>query len=122
MTRTSDWEPLLWMLAYIGPTTMVWCGAIVFCFLRRRENPKGAIYLSLAILTQFAGMTLSYVIPVILEFYGVKVYSMEYFFYFRYAFSVGGSVICWIFVTMAVFARPMHYDFLNQPEFDDEQF
>lgn len=120
MSSSIEWQQVLWMLAYAGPTFLVWCGAITFCFLRRRENPKGAMLLSLATLTQFCGMIFSYIVPTISRFYGVELYTMAYFRYVHLAVSVGTSALSWILVTMAVFARPMHYDFSSGPMFEDE--
>lgn len=49
-TASPDWQRILWSLLYATPQLVCYCIAIVFCFLRRRENPKGTAYLGLAVL------------------------------------------------------------------------
>lgn len=121
-----DWEYLIWMLVYAAPTLIVWCFAIYFCFARRQENPKGAMFLGLAILVQFANSAFSYLLPYLMMTYSSSgstagMGMMSYFGYGIMGLNIGANALMWIFITMAVFARPMHYDYSAGPMFDNEQ-
>ena len=126
MTFTGgDWGYLVWMSVYAIPTLIVWSIAIYFCFVRRRENPKGAMFLGLAILVQFASTAFSYLVPYLMMAYSSSGATagmgiMPYLGYAIMGSSIIANVAMWILITMAVFARPMHYDYSGGSPFDDD--
>lgn len=121
MTMTDfDWE-----LACFAPTFLVWCVAIYFCFVRRRENPRGATFLGLAILVAFAQVVFSSLFVYFLMTHSSSGSDgMKMMPYLGYPMMVGvtvGNAVKWILVTLAVFAQRPHYDFTDELMFNDEQ-
>lgn len=126
MTFGGDsWEILVGMSIYVVPTLIVWSIAIYFCFARRRENPKGAMFLGLAILVQFGSTAFSYLVPFLMMSYSgsgstAGMGMMPYLGFAIMGSGIISNVVMWILITMAVFARPTHYDYAGGSPFDDD--
>lgn len=113
MTRTGvGWDDLIWDLVCSAPAFIAMCVALYFCYVRRRENPKGATFLGLAILVAFAQVTLT-----ALVFYFPLVYrsddaermaTIPFQGFALFMDSTVGNAAKWILVTLAVFARRPH--------------
>jgi hypothetical protein len=118
-SSSFDSDMLFAMLRGSIPTFLGWCFALFFCLLRRRENPKGATFLGLAVLVTFGTLVLSFgwyyfmaLMPDLLQ-----TDIAQYFF-------IGFRAVCalafWILVITAVFARPTHYDYAGGSPFEDD--
>ena len=109
------------LMVYL-PNIVGWSVAIVFCILRRRENPKGVVYLSLAILMQLLWLPLRYGVPYLYSLYsGPELPPVRYLgTYFFVTINTLTLLPSWLLITMAVFARPKHYDFLETSPFDSD--
>ena len=81
---SADWNVLLWRLMYSLPNLIAWCIAIYFCTTRRRENPKGAVYLGLAVMVSLVSTVVGYGWTYLLNWTGVSgIFSGIQFFYRR---------------------------------------
>jgi len=112
-----DWQQFLSVVINHVPILIAWCIAIVFCFLRRRENPKGTVYLGLAILVQISGSVLWYFLIILNGSYvstGSSFLSLfsSYAFYIAIAVNTVTFVASWILISMAVFSAPKHSDYV----------
>ena len=99
-----------WELAYIAPTFLVLCVALYFCFVRRRDNPRGVVFLGLAILVVIAQVACSFLVHGFLMGYGSSG-SIGIGRILGFVMTMSGTVgnaALWILVTAAVFARRAH--------------
>ncbi|MDG2387870.1 MAG: hypothetical protein P8M30_00990 [Planctomycetaceae bacterium] len=117
---SADWNVLLWRLMYSLPNLIAWCIAIYFCTTRRRENPKGAVYLGLAVMVSLVSTVVGYGWTYLLNWTGVSgIFSGIQF--FIAGFHACTTLAFWVFIIMAVFARPTHYDYLGGSVFNDAE-
>jgi hypothetical protein len=112
----GEWMQLLRYVIGFVPILIVWVVAIAYCFARYRENPKGALFLGMAIAIAFAGRVVAYLLPFFFHTYGPG----SWFILAYSGIQIMSQVAVWVLITMAVFARPMHYDFSSGPVFDEE--
>lgn len=116
------WNYLINLLVYNTPTLIVWGVAVYLCFSRGRQNPKGVIYLGLAILTQLVASLTPFIYSLVfqeLETFGATTVTAR-FRYVTFGISITSQVLMWILITMAVFTRPKHYDYVGGPAFDED--
>jgi len=120
MSSNFEWEDLIWIVKYEGPSFLGWCVAIYFCLTRRRDNPQGAVYLGLAVLISFTISVFGYGLFYFEELLMPGFLSYDIFEYLCIGFHAAASIGFWVLLIMAVFARPSHYDYSDMRAFDDE--
>jgi hypothetical protein len=109
-----------WELAYFVPTFIVWCFALYFCFVRRRENPKAALFLRLAILTRVLSIAIPYSFVFLIQLSDEpSMLRSPYLTWSNIGIRIVANAAMWILITMAVFARPKHYDDIGSAAFED---
>jgi len=118
-SSTIDWDQILWSMMYAAPQLLAYLVAIIFCFIRRRENPKGAVYLGLAVMISLISTAFSYGWPFLFSITGSSsLYgSLQYI---LVGFHAVTSISIWGLIIAAVFARPTHYDYRGGSAFNDE--
>lgn len=123
MSISYSWQQILWLVIRMVPVLIVWAIAIMYCFSRYRENPKGALFLGMAIAIAFASRVTVYLLPYFYNLYfsGSGMGMSSWFMMLFNGAHALSQVAIWILIIMAVFARPMHYDFTSGPMFDDER-
>lgn len=116
------WNALIQMANSWGPTFLVWCVAVYLCIARRRENPKAALYLGLAILTRVLSIAVPYVSVFLIQLFDAPwLLRSPYLTWSNTGIRIVASVAIWILITMAVFARPKQFDYIGSPASDDLQ-
>lgn len=125
MFTSSTWNLIGWSLTFLVPTLIVWCIALYFCYARRRENPKGAAYLALAILMQLLGTASTYLLLYFVtsssgsgSTWGLL--SHPYVMMAVRSINWGADIGMWVFFVLAVFARPEYYDSQSLPQFEHD--
>jgi hypothetical protein len=99
---------------------------IYFCIARQHENPKGAVYLSLAVLVSFSitvfNLGWSYVMTFLPNLVGSDLYStlITVLNSIPIRFSDVASFAVWVLITLAVFARPSHSRYVDDRALDNE--
>lgn len=109
-----DYQQFLWSVLYMSPQLLCYAVAIVFCLIRRRENPKGATFLGLAVLVSLSSTLLGRLWPFLL---GPTAMS-GYLSYVFMAFFGITAIVFWSLIIAAVFARTPHYDLRDQSMFE----
>lgn len=99
-------EELLWTVGALVPIGFAWLFALYFCFTRHRENPRGAVFLGIAILLEMTLYTLSYLPRILLpQEVWTDLFSNQWFFYGTRLLHTLFSTVMWILIAMAVFSR-----------------
>jgi|GEM_PF-1788509 hypothetical protein len=121
MSLSRNWLLSINWLMQSGPLVIVWCIGIYLCFTRRKENPKGALFLRNAILISLFTLVIDR-----LPFFwrdpftkGSAYWIGEAGIWALLAFKSLLTIVIWAFIIAAVFARPAHYDFSDRSAFDD---
>jgi len=114
-----DWEYLVWRLIYMAPQFVGWCIAIFFCVTRRRENPKGSVFLGLAVMISLISTTVTFGWPYLFQL-TTSAGIVAPLQYLMVGFQALTTLAFWGFLIAAVFARPTHYDFRDDNAFREQ--
>ena len=103
MISELTWEEILQALIYSSPTYVGCLVAVLACFVRRRENPRGATYLGLAVLVTLFATTAMLFWPFVIANLDIH---FEWVNYGLLGFHGLISIVFWGLIIAAVFARP----------------
>jgi hypothetical protein len=106
MSSGISLEQWLWTVGRLVPIGLAWCFALYLCFTRHRENPRGAVFLGLAILLELNLYALAYLAPLLAgsELMQELLLTSWYQSGVLVVHSIFSTLI-WILVGLAVFPR-----------------
>lgn len=107
MTGGVPFAQVLMVALILVPASLALSFVIYLCMSRRRENPKGTVYLGLAILIQLLSYTLSFG-PMLLSqnmFSDLSMESMRWIMTLKQGIHGLLHAAMWILIGMAVFSR-----------------
>lgn len=97
-----DW---LWLISQTVPIALAWIFALYFCFTRHRENPRGAVFLAIAILLNGVWMVIG-ILPLFAEVDKLtELFSTMWFSYTFLTVKMICQTAAWILIALAVFSR-----------------